>query len=269
MTTTTLKRHAGSNVDHAYVEFRDRQKELFSITLFDIKEHGNGRLTGTGHDRLTYQLKNQSRGRFVPLNEWLCYEIAEAVGIPVPVKKIVEVPARGLMFGSRHLATHTHGGGIRLPDADFRALGSGTPLWRILALDWFLGNWDRHYANLVFYECAGARCVQAVDYEKGLLSYEQMRLSDPAKAKHDTSTSQTARTLNGVWPWQASMPDIFDVLDRLGNVTAAHVEAWIQSAPQEWAPRDIVEPCVHWWLSSAPTARVERIKAALQHGEFV
>jgi hypothetical protein len=268
MSTAILTRQADTYVDTAYSEFRDRQKELFAITLIDIQEHGNGRLTGTGHDRLTYQLKNQSRARYVPLNEWLCYEIAEAVGIPVPVKKIVEVPARGLLFGSRHLATHTHNGGIRLPETDFRALGTGVPLWRILALDWFYGNWDRHFKNLVFYECSGIRCVQAVDYEHGLLSH-QMRLSDPFKGKHETSTGQTAKTLNGVWPLRQCESAVIDVLDRLGKVTAAHVEAWIQSAPQEWAPRDIVEPCIHWWSTSAPAARIERIKAALRHGEFV
>ena len=242
---------------------------MFSLEMREVKQLGGGRLVGTGHDELTYQLKNQSRQRYVPLNEWLCYEIAEAAGIPVPVKRIVRYTGMGQVFGSRYLATSVRDGGLSLPSGELRNMISGAPIWRIFSLDLFLGNWDRGFDNLIFSDCDSGRCVQAIDFEKGLLAYEGMRMPDPVRGKADTATMTTARIVDSIWPLRKYHADIERVLDNIAGISADHLIGWIQSAPPAWAHGDLVEPCIDWWSGAAPASRIQRIKMALRNGELV
>src|SRR3546814_4318002 len=52
-------------------------------------------------DGCVYAIKDGGQNPLVPHSEWLCTHLAEHLGIAAPTCKIVEMPDRSLVFGSR------------------------------------------------------------------------------------------------------------------------------------------------------------------------
>src|SRR3546814_20573039 len=52
-------------------------------------------------DGCVYAIKDGGQNPLVPHSEWLCTHLAEHLGIAAPTCKIVEMPDRSIVFGSR------------------------------------------------------------------------------------------------------------------------------------------------------------------------
>jgi hypothetical protein len=55
-------------------------------------------------DNCLYYVKGDAHGRSVRASEWICTQIAEAVGIAAPAAAAIELQNGGSVFGSRRIA---------------------------------------------------------------------------------------------------------------------------------------------------------------------
>jgi hypothetical protein len=218
-------------------------------------------------DGCQYMVKSARTKSYLPLNEWLCYHLAEGCGIAVPTAKVLRMPDKELVFGSRWAGgVYTSRGFTNTPDQLIRRLSVPGQLWAIFALDLFIQNFDRRIANLLFQEVDAKTSLLAIDFSRALL-YHQVPFGAPAAIPRDCATLELARfATNLIRP---SFSDCERVLNALNQVTGRHLCEWISRAPSEWQAVPNLQELLLWWDSDQKGLRIDAIKEGLWNGAFV
>ena len=172
--------------------------------------------------------------------EWVGTYIAEALNLPVPQTKILQLPNGELVFGSEMMTN-------RLPDHQVASLllqgkvpndlylpAIGDLLSQIHALDVFLGNHDRHEENfLISLETAadGRRIgnVRPFDFESSdILRRQSLRLPmNPA-----SNTIKTGRVIRAVHAFNTR--PVSQMLTRLRQGREFIIDSATRGLPKEW-----------------------------------
>ena len=204
-----------------------------------------------------YALKRLVDDPLLPITEWLCYHLCQAVNIPTPGWAVMELLDGSLAFGSRiDKDTELLGKLSTNPVFIFSVITSlAAPLSRFLAVDYFLPNPDRHINNILV---------------RPLVNDQMVALA------FDWSEVKSLPTFLP-WPWtimcnsnqvaqQLSRRNYLDTEAALAvnaavcAIPSDAVRGWLEQAPAEWIPTDPgwIDTVVKSW-THACSARANQV----------
>lgn len=123
-------------------------------------------------DGLTYAVKTADPDGSVPASEWICAEIAHAVGVPTPFFRILRDFDGLLAFGSRwETGLMANNGMIPFDQVEDMGVFSS-----IFVFDLLVANVDRHGGNMLYQTVDGKLKVLAFDHSHTLLHHSPMPL---------------------------------------------------------------------------------------------
>lgn len=249
---------------------RAQNLELFPLDVIGIdpvKKGEDSAGTVLAADGYPYNTKSARTRPELPLNEWLCYHLSEACGIAVPTNKILKMPDGELVFGSRQAGgTYTKGGIVNTPDQLVRRLVVRERLWGILALDLFIQNFDRRFANLVFQTVGSETNVLSIDFSRAFLHHQNL-FSPISSFDHSCNTLAFARFVSGIVPF--SFQEIERICSALNRVTVDHLLDWAGRAPAAWRSVASFNDLLDWWESEHKKTRLQEIQDYFWNGTYI
>ena len=217
-------------------------------------------------DGSEYAIKEAATVATMPHNEWLCAKLAERVGVAAPAFRVVEV--QGIeCFGSRWMAGEeanwwNRAHAQQIPFADLAAAIS-----RILALDLFVHNGDRHLKNYFVLKQHIGYSVVAMDFGRSWLFNG---IPPPALPMHATeNTIRAQRVLRTLFGDFIDLSEVDDVCDRILSVTAGEIDEFIATHPSSWLQDSQKIAILEWWKSTDRTDRVDAIKEGIRNGSLL
>ena len=201
-------------------------------------EHGN-----------KYALKTLDDDPLLPLTEWFCYNLCRLVGVATPDYEIVERIHGDKAFGSKwdHGAEQINPSSMNPIEVQSLLKDSHKSVSRILSVDAFLPNEDRHLRNLLFRITSGRTLALAFDWSR-------TRIFDPLPFNNWPwePNGNSAKLANGLM--RANMLDgasVTDLMQRLSTCTPADVEKILLSSPDEWRQGVDTSAIIDWWANNA------------------
>ena len=186
-------------------------------------------------DNCLYYIKGDAQGRSVRASEWICTQIAEAIGIAAPAPVAIELQNGTTVFGSRRIAgvadaaiTSAYLTSPSVSNAGIQAQGLKSLLSKIYVLDMFLNNGDRHLGNYLSVDDNGVRRLYAFDFSRALF-WEWPWVGYPAANLHTRIWGSALRRLHGFDIAAANL-----TLAGLGALAPAAVEGFIKQMPEDW-----------------------------------
>lgn len=177
------------------------------------------------------------------------------------------MPDGELVFGSRHAGgTYTKGGIVNTPDQLVRRLVAPSRLWGILALDLFIQNLDRRFANLVFQTVGNETNVLAIDFSRALL-HHQNHFLPVSKIAHDCNTLDFARFVSNIV--QPSHQEVERICNSLGRITANHLAEWAKHTPTKWQAAQKFDEILNWWETENKQIRLQEIQDYFWNGTYI
>lgn len=120
-----------------------------------------------------YHLKLDRAERWTRASEWLCYRLAQLVGVPVPRCEPIRTFDNDVAFGSenigsvfRQIETYRLLNAFSLNEVGQCTTGIQLPLSVIHTFDMFVNNVDRHLGNFVSIEKDGFLELLAIDFSR-------------------------------------------------------------------------------------------------------
>jgi len=255
------------NGDGSQEDYAPQNLELFPLDVLGIdpvKKGADSAGTVLAADGYPYNTKSSRTRPELPLNEWLCYHISEACGIAVPTNKILKMPDGELVFGSRQAAgTYTKGGIVNTPDQLVRRLVVPERLWGMLALDLFIQNLDRRFANLVFQTVGSETNVLSIDFSRALLHHRDL-FFPVGKIDPNCNSVAFARFVSAIVP--LSYAEVERICSALTRVTADHLLDWSARAPASWRSVPRFSELLDWWSTDQKKARLQEIQDYFWNG---
>jgi hypothetical protein len=255
--------------------FRSHPEQLNLLPLKTVVEIPNS--TGTAdawgevlaEDSQTYIVKATRGGNRIPASEWVAAHIAEAVNMPCPTPKIVQLQNGDLLFGSRvvsGLADKTETTAIltsKSVGAGARAMpGLTSVLSAIYAFDVFTNNVDRHVENYLSVLENGCRKFYLIDLGRSLFWDNFTQFPGP---HHNTvAVGRTIRQRHGF-----DLDAALRVLDRFAQLAPERIIGFMRSMPKEWMPDDEQEAFIKWWANGARQERIVKLRKGLSHGSLL
>ncbi|MGE5504150.1 MAG: hypothetical protein ACM31L_06975 [Actinomycetota bacterium] len=226
---------------------------------------------GEADDGGRYVLKNDAHERPVRASEWLCTNIAEAVGFIAARPCFLEMPDGALVFGSRRLAgvaaqaeSHKHlltPGGH--PDQPKNALPLRTSLSALYAFDMAFNNDDRHLNNYMFTVESGALRPVAFDFSRSLFwNWPLAGFVHP-----QTATRQLGAILRQFHGWDLAAAE--GVITRLETLPTATVERFINEMPGDWLAEQLRTDLLAWWSGQGRIDRLAELREGLRDGSLL
>jgi len=197
--------------------------------------------TGSDEQNRRYALKTvEPNNKLLPLTEWLCYHLCGAAGILTPefsvVTRIDGTPA----FGSRWETEARQFSPARISDAEFTTWIAQTKadISGMFALDVFMPNVDRHFANILFVDTGARLRALAFDWSRTLLFQPWPW---PADCKSERS-----------WNWLCTtgLQDVSTAenkLSRLREMTGEKILQILRAAPDFWRQDFDIDSAALWW----------------------
>lgn len=217
-------------------------------------------------DGSDYAIKEAATLATMPHNEWLCAKLAERVGIAAPTFRIVDVLGVDC-FGSRWQAGEETNWWNRAfaGQIDFADLAPG--ISRILALDLFVHNGDRHLNNYFVHKQRVGYSVLAMDFGRAWLM-NGMPLP-PLPMDPSENTIGDYKKLVKLFGDFLIASEVEDVCDRLLTVGVSDIERFIGSHPKNWLQDGDRHDILEWWESPARTDRITSVKKGIIDGSFL
>lgn len=237
------------------------QDELFELEVAALTPtSGTARLrwTGIASDGWKYAIKRTSDHPLLPLSEWFCHRLAEAVHLPVPPYRALRLKCDGtLAFGSRWEGSARQLGDM--PPADQkRYLVQGKNICKILGLDLFLPNTDRHFGNFLWHQIDGTVRAMAFDYSESWAMHEG-GLHNPKAMEPKCNTFKVMDFLS---VFGALKPhEIGETAGRLMQISDKKVAAIAQTIPAEWVSELDEGAIMAWWRAPSTRARLTVLAA--------
>jgi hypothetical protein len=120
------------------------------------------------------------------------------------------------------------------------------------ALDLFIGNKDRHFGNFLFRRNSlGSRTIMPIDYSHAwwIEGWPPVDITQSASA-----TRNHLDIVRAIGLWRSA--HALMALGTLSQIRKETIDAWLQTAPNEWVDNAQCEAMLNWWGSSAMQARV-------------
>jgi hypothetical protein len=219
-------------------------------------------------DGLDYFLKEDSSGLPIRAREWICHCLSDSAGLPVVECKPIIHPAGQVLFGSRVVLNGGPAGGVNfnllagtLPVAEAR-----TVLSAIYAVDFFLGNEDRHANNFIIEpDAATSPRIRVIDFSEATALLDGTARS---RLPHPTSnTVRIGRRLRALYGFSTIAAD--RALDRLAAMEPSKVRAILGEMPQDWLPSPVQTDLLTWWSSPGRMDRITVVRSGLFNGTLL
>lgn len=200
----------------------------------------------------------------IPAAEWLCSNLAEICGLPIPNYKILLDKNNGnYYFGSRiELAcdkTILNGlswlNRIKNASEQFKK-----QLWAIHAFDLFIYNIDRHINNYLYVvNRSNSFDIQAFDF-----SLSSLVLGWPKGV--DLSAFPNCNTSNS-WSYIKKITGIKDeytksalkILDKLKLIDVSKIDDIFSKMPSQWVNEELKINLIDWWQSPARLSKIDLV----------
>lgn len=244
------------------METRGKQKEM---SLFELRvTHmvppiGNGKSLKTNaiaEDGFDYAVKAVTEHPMLPCSEWICYQLAQSIGLSAPSCAVLILPDGSRAFGSRIQTGLTHMEEVvrngAAPDVFLADCADRISI--AYALDIFTANIDRHFGNFLFgMNSLNQRTAMPIDYSHAWLV--------GGWPLHDITLKSNPTTLHmsiirGLGLWRA--PQALMALGSLSQIKSETVAHWLSVMPAEWCAAPQNEAIVTWWGGEDFHARVSK-----------
>lgn len=201
-----------------------------------------------GTDGCEYALKGQADHSSLPATEWFCYHLASKMQLAVPQFVILQ---QGTLesFGSRFE------GGVKqwsqIPPPEQKALLStaARDISRIIAMDLFVGNDDRHLNNFLFRnrQVDGGLVVFTMDYSRSLFIRGWPKDAFPLPP--GTKTMMVMNLLKQLSVWDGASATL--ALATIQSVSSVEAVSWLKAMPNPWMSGINLTQIGAWWGSTA------------------
>lgn len=227
------------------------QTSLFAVKLSHEEPFAGGtkdlRLIGYTDTMVKYAVKREVDGALLPLAEWIGHHLSLKCGIAVPDFDVVECLDGQLAFGSRWEAKATQCGHEMVKNMATIAAHSDS-ISKILGLDFFLPNPDRHTGNFLFIDRGENSTCLSMDF-----SLSSVRDGIPF-GRHPMGPGRNTnillekilkKTLNKFNKFKFNEP-----LDALKTVSTDDIKTILAGAPDLWFTGLGRDDILNWWESN-------------------
>ena len=244
-----------------------RQLEFFprraKIEFPPLEQTADCRGLVQAEDSGWYYVKPDSNGKPTRANEWICYQLAERVGIAVPSPCVIEMKSGEWVFGSRKvsaveddartvafLGTTTLSPGIIVSEL-------GKLLSGIYAFDMCLQNHDRHFKNYLSVVDGSHRTLFAFDFGHSIF-WDWPWSNFPPQWCNTRRVGGVLRALHGFDLNSANV-----ILERLALVVKSDANTILNSVPPSWLSDDLRDALYMYWLGGGMDNRILSLKGGL------
>lgn len=200
-----------------------------------------------GTDGCEYALKDQADHYALPATEWFCYHLASKIQLAVPPFVVLQ---QGTLesFGSRFE------GGVKqwsqIPPTEQNPLLSkaGRDISRIIAMDLFVGNDDRHLNNFLFRnrQVDGGLVVFTMDYSRSLFIRDWPKDIFPLPL--GTKTMMVMSLLKQFNVWDGASAAL--ALATIQSISSVEAVSWLNAMPSSWLSGINLPEIGAWWGST-------------------
>lgn len=237
-----------------------RQVSFLPVKL--VHEEATGgtrdlRLVGYGADKTKYAVKRESDGPLLPLAEWIGHRISALCEIPTPPFDIVECMDGEIAFGSRWVDGSTQIKALNSAALDLLS-SHAAAVSKIIGLDFFLPNPDRHLGNFLFVPGTDPPSCLSFDF-----SLSNVRDGLPFGSHPMALSVKTNMILRNVLIKQLNKFDKHrynDALTAVKKVTTEQMADVLDEAPVQWFTTVGKDEILRWWDSSKGTRIVQVFK---------
>ncbi|OCG58993.1 hypothetical protein A9G40_08105 [Gilliamella sp. Nev3-1] len=200
----------------------------------------------------------------IPAAEWLCSNLAEICGLPIPNYKILLDKNNGnYYFGSRiELACDKAilDGVSWLNRIKNASEQLKKQLWSIHAFDLFIYNMDRHINNYLYVvNRSNSFDIQAFDF-----SLSSLVLGWPKEI--DLSAFPNCNTSNS-WSYIKKITGIKDeyttsalkILGKLKLIDVSKIDDIFSKMPSQWVNEELKINLIDWWQSPARLSKIDLV----------
>ncbi|WP_158673614.1 HipA family kinase [Bosea sp. FBZP-16] len=218
-----------------------------------------------------YYIKGDAHGAPVKASEWICTNLAEAVGISAPSPALVELSTGEVVFGSRRVGgvaadVLTQGYLLRNPAPNIGApptVGLQRVLSAIYIFDLFLFNDDRHLGNYLSYDDNGTQRLYAFDFSRCLFWSWPWSGFPPIGC----NTRIWGRVLQHIHGFDGTVART--TLDRLEALSDDTIEGIFNRMPANWLDPDRRSQFQSFWSGGMRTTRVNELRRGLSDGSLL
>jgi len=262
------------------------QDDLFGIEITELLPANSNtahlQSFAIGSDGFEYAVKTVNDGilspikvkypKLIPATEWLCYKIAEKVGIATPTCRILKNGVDNeYVFGSRiELSANKNAlqitGWLKILENSEQNLVN--QLWAIHVFDKFIYNVDRHINNYLYTQNSKGIVVFAFDFSLasfvfGWPSSDTKRL--PIDSKTMVAWSYIYKNTKDDKKADA-LKSAERVLNKLQALTQDHIKNIIEEMPDTWLHPVLTENLLKWWISDERINLINSIKKEVCNG---
>lgn len=218
-------------------------------------------------DGCDYAVKGRARGRYIPHSEWFCKHLGDAVGIPSPECRLVNVRGE-VCFGSRWESGHDpNDWPDRLRQNRIERDRVIPTLSRIFAFDLFVNNIDRHTNNyIVRYQRSGWSFL-AFDHSRAWMSSGWPLPEPPMNENY--ATRRVMKFLNLFLGGTVDQAQMELLLERILSVKVDRIEDIMNCQHPDWLNVSDKDAILTFWSGDALRVRIEKIREGLKRGMYL
>lgn len=220
-------------------------------------------------DRSPVWCKADKQQKPVRATEWICSQLADALGVRTAGWRIVEYdgesyfgsPDVGNDFSSVNLQNF-----LRSSDRDKfggTSFNRGFYLSGVLALDFFLNNPDRHLKNFRFSDDQSYRRLCAIDFADADLRSLTTQWF-PVAGSRTVELTKAVQAIHGSFTEGA-----LAMLDRIDGFAPDAFRRIVASVPDDWLGSDLRDHLDEAWGSSGFSHRLSVLRSSLTNGTVV
>lgn len=224
------------------------------------------RLVGVGDDGLLYILKRLEDGEHVPVSEFVCTQLASAIGLAVPACTIATLPGdtAELCFASREeygaLSQH-EAVLLLLQDKQLPAFVDRLMQW--YAFDMFTHNIDRHLGNFMIRRSMIGAVMLGMDFSRALLTQGWPRPVPPLPHCNTTTVQRQLASQVTYPPAEAAK-----IMNRLASAPDAWLDHCLSQVPATWVSAKLRADLCRWWRHGRPK-RLRLLRRHLTNGRYL
>ncbi len=225
-------------------------------------------------DGCDYVIKDTIGGAapLLPHAEWFCSQLSDAAHIAVPPHKVILLPDKSHVFGSRWsggVIKPVHGGHWfeRVQDGRIDFKYASSVLSRVYAFDQFIHNPDRHLLNLLAHDQVDGFALLAMDYSRAWIinGFPLPRTPLPF-----CNTVKAQRWLRQLWGKDyINQQDVQEALENIQGIPVTRIRRIFDEEPNDWLPSSTKQAILKWWNSADMLARLKSIAAGVENGTYL
>jgi len=223
-------------------------------------------LVGLGDDDMPYILKRVTDGEHVPVSEFICTQLAAAIGLPVPVCTIATLPgeSKELCFASREeFGVIDQQAAVQMLLLQKQLPAYVDRLMQWYAFDVFTHNTDRHLGNFLFRNSMAGAVMLGMDFSRALLTQGWPGAVPPLPKCH-TTTVQRQLARESPYPPMAAAR----IMNRLASAPDEWLEHCLAQVPATWADAKLRTNLCRWWRHGRPK-RLRLLRSHLTNGRYL